>query len=55
MRSKEVANDYRYFPEPDLLPIHITDDYISEIRDSMPELPLAKRGRFIETYDIRIF
>ena len=52
MRSKEIANDYRYFPEPDLLPIHITDDYISKIRDSMPELPLAKRSRFIETYDI---
>ncbi len=52
MRSKEIANDYRYFPEPDLLPIQISDDYISKIRDSMPELPLAKYRRFIETYDI---
>ncbi len=52
MRSKEIANDYRYFPEPDLLPVHITDEYISTIRDSMPELPLAKRSRFIETYAI---
>jgi len=52
MRSKEIANDYRYFPEPDLLPIHIDDNYISKIRESMPELPLAKRSRFIETYDI---
>lgn len=50
MRSKEVANDYRYFPEPDLLPIVITDDYIAAIRATLPELPSAKRQRFIEQY-----
>jgi len=50
MRSKEVANDYRYFPEPDLLPIVITDDYIEAIRATLPELPGAKRQRFIAQY-----
>lgn len=50
MRSKEVANDYRYFPEPDLLPIVITDDYIEAIRATLPELPGTKRQRFIEHY-----
>ena len=52
MRSKEVSNDYRYFPEPDLLPIHISDDYIEKIRKSMPELPTEKKQRFLETYPI---
>ena len=46
MRSKEVANDYRYFPEPDLLPIVIDDDYIEAIRATLPELPDAKKERF---------
>ncbi len=50
MRSKEVANDYRYFPDPDLLPIEIDDDYIEKIRSSLPELPEAKRVRFGEQY-----
>lgn len=52
MRSKEVANDYRYFPEPDLLPIVIDDAYIEAIAASLPELPDAKRGRFIEQYGL---
>jgi len=50
MRSKEVANDYRYFPDPDLLPIEIDDDYIEQIRSNLPELPEAKRLRFGEQY-----
>lgn len=48
MRSKEEANDYRYFPDPDLLPIVIDDDYINAVRDTMPELPQQKRQRFID-------
>jgi aspartyl-tRNA(Asn)/glutamyl-tRNA(Gln) amidotransferase subunit B len=46
MRSKEVANDYRYFPDPDLLPIVIDDETIELIRDALPELPAVKRGRY---------
>ena len=46
MRSKEVANDYRYFPDPDLLPIVIDDDTIERIRDALPELPTVKRVRY---------
>jgi len=52
MRSKEVANDYRYFPEPDLLPVVIDDAYIEEIRSRLPELPVEKRHRFIEQYGL---
>jgi len=52
MRSKEVANDYRYFPEPDLLPIVLTDDYIDSVRQALPELPAAKRERFIAQYQL---
>ncbi|MDP4597985.1 MAG: Asp-tRNA(Asn)/Glu-tRNA(Gln) amidotransferase subunit GatB [Pseudomonadales bacterium] len=52
MRSKETATDYRYFPEPDLLPIHITAAYIDTIRQQMPELPGAKAQRFIDQYDL---
>ncbi|MFA7188412.1 MAG: Asp-tRNA(Asn)/Glu-tRNA(Gln) amidotransferase subunit GatB [Alphaproteobacteria bacterium] len=47
MRSKEDALDYRYFPDPDLLPLIITDDQIEKIRKTMPELPTAKRARYI--------
>ncbi len=46
MRSKEEANDYRYFPDPDLLPVIIDDATLTEIRASLPELPVAKRARF---------
>jgi aspartyl-tRNA(Asn)/glutamyl-tRNA(Gln) amidotransferase subunit B len=52
MRSKEVANDYRYFPEPDLLPVVIDDAYVEEIRNSLPELPTEKRHRFTEQYSL---
>lgn len=48
MRSKENAHDYRYFPDPDLLPVILTDEYIEEIRASLPELPEAKKKRYIE-------
>jgi aspartyl-tRNA(Asn)/glutamyl-tRNA(Gln) amidotransferase subunit B len=50
MRSKEEANDYRYFPCPDLLPVVLDDDYIDDIRAHMPELPDARRQRFIDSY-----
>jgi aspartyl-tRNA(Asn)/glutamyl-tRNA(Gln) amidotransferase subunit B len=52
MRSKEDAHDYRYFPDPDLLPLRLEDDYIERIRASMPELPDAKRARFVAEYGI---
>ena len=47
MRSKENAQDYRYFPEPDLLPIEISEEWIQNAKDTMPELPEAKRARYI--------
>jgi aspartyl-tRNA(Asn)/glutamyl-tRNA(Gln) amidotransferase subunit B len=52
MRSKEVANDYRYFPEPDLLPVVIDEAYINAIRDTLPELPADKRRRFCDQYGL---
>ncbi len=52
MRSKEEANDYRYFPDPDLLPVVIEDSLKTEIRASLPELPNAKKQRFIEQYSL---
>lgn len=52
MRSKEVANDYRYFPEPDLLPVVIDDSFIEAVRKTLPELPDAKRQRFQEQYGL---
>ena len=53
MRSKEAAHDYRYFPEPDLLPLRISQKWMNEIRSTMPELPPAKRARFIQEYGLR--
>jgi aspartyl-tRNA(Asn)/glutamyl-tRNA(Gln) amidotransferase subunit B len=52
MRSKEKAHDYRYFPEPDLLPVHASSAWREEIRRSVPELPEAKRTRFVTAYGI---
>jgi len=52
MRSKEFAHDYRYFPDPDLLPLDLTQDYIDEIRLSLPELPDAKKNRYIRDFGI---
>jgi len=50
MRSKEEANDYRYFPDPDLLPVVVTEQMIADIRATLPELPVAKKARFIADY-----
>jgi aspartyl-tRNA(Asn)/glutamyl-tRNA(Gln) amidotransferase subunit B len=52
MRSKEKAHDYRYFPEPDLLPVPVSEAWRAEIRSSLPELPAAKRARFVSTFGI---
>ena len=52
MRSKEEANDYRYFPDPDLPPLVIDDAFIDGVRATMPELPVARRSRFMEELDI---
>ena len=52
MRSKEEANDYRYFPDPDLLPLEITNGFIAEVRTTLPELPDAKRDRFKTQYGL---
>jgi aspartyl-tRNA(Asn)/glutamyl-tRNA(Gln) amidotransferase subunit B len=52
MRSKEEAHDYRYFPEPDLVPLQVDPAWIDEIRKTLPELPEAKRERFVREYAI---
>ena len=52
MRSKEVANDYRYFPEPDLLPVVIDDEYVAAVKAQLPELPDARKARFINDYSL---
>jgi len=52
MRSKEDANDYRYFPCPDLLPVVLTQEYVDEIKASLPELPTQKAARFISEYKL---
>ena len=52
MRSKEEAHDYRYFPDPDLLPLEIEQDWVDAIRDSLPELPDEKKARFINDYGV---
>ena len=53
MRSKEHAHDYRYFPEPDLVPLRVSEPWRERIRAAMPELPADKRRRFIESYGLR--
>ena len=53
MRSKEQAHDYRYFPEPDLVPLRISDKWQAEVRSTMPEPPGARRARFISAYGLR--
>jgi aspartyl-tRNA(Asn)/glutamyl-tRNA(Gln) amidotransferase subunit B len=50
MRTKEEAHDYRYFPDPDLLPLVVTDELISRLRADMPELPAARRERLVAAY-----
>ncbi len=52
MRDKEEAHDYRYFPDPDLVPIYLSDERIEGIRKSLPELPAAKRIRYVEQFDL---
>src|SRR6516164_2545287 len=52
MRSKEKAHDYRYFPEPDLLPVHVGDQWRESVRSSLPELPAAKRTRFVSDFAV---
>lgn len=52
LRTKEEEHDYRYFPEPDLVPIAITNDFIEKVKDKMPELPEARMQRFITAYNI---
>ena len=52
MRSKEEANDYRYFPCPDLLPVVVSDEQVAELRRNLPELPDARQARFVEQYSL---
>lgn len=52
MRSKEDAQDYKYFPEPDLPPIRLSDEYIQEIKDNLPELPEEKKARYVGEYGL---
>ncbi len=53
MRSKEHAHDYRYFPEPDLIPLRLPTEWVARVQQDMPELPAARRSRFIESYGLR--
>jgi aspartyl-tRNA(Asn)/glutamyl-tRNA(Gln) amidotransferase subunit B len=55
MRSKEEANDYRYFPDPDLLPLEITEAYIEEVKAELPELPEAMKVRFEQVYGLTAY
>ena len=52
MRSKEEAKDYRYFPEPDLLPVEVTDEMLERARQAIPELPQRRRGRFVDEFGL---
>lgn len=54
MRSKEEAHDYRYFPDPDLLPIHLDQAIIDEVHETLPELPTARKRRFIADYQLPV-
>jgi aspartyl-tRNA(Asn)/glutamyl-tRNA(Gln) amidotransferase subunit B len=55
MRSKEFAHDYRYFPDPDLLPVHVDPVWLGEIGRQMPELPAARRERFVRQYGLSAY
>ena len=52
MRSKEEANDYRYFPDPDLLPIEVSEAWVEQLRAQLPELPQARQARFVDQYGL---
>ena len=52
MRSKEEAHDYRYFPDPDLLPLEFDQAYVDRLKAALPELPDAKKARFIADYGL---
>ena len=53
MRSKEHAHDYRYFPEPDLVPLRVSEKWLAEVKSQVPELPAVKRARFLTEYGLR--
>jgi aspartyl-tRNA(Asn)/glutamyl-tRNA(Gln) amidotransferase subunit B len=53
MRSKEQAHDYRYFPEPDLVPLRVSDHWLGEVKAGLPELPADRRERFVSEYGLR--
>jgi aspartyl-tRNA(Asn)/glutamyl-tRNA(Gln) amidotransferase subunit B len=55
MRSKEEAHDYRYFPDPDLLPLEFTDDWVASVKATLPELPDQKRARFMKSYGLSAY
>ena len=55
MRSKEEAHDYRYFPDPDLLPLELTQDYVEQLKTKLPELPDEKRARFIKEFGLSAY
>ncbi len=55
MRSKENAHDYRYFPEPDLAPINISDEWLAEIQQTIPELPDQKKERYVREYKLSVY
>jgi aspartyl-tRNA(Asn)/glutamyl-tRNA(Gln) amidotransferase subunit B len=55
MRSKEDAHDYRYFPDPDLLPLVLTKDYVENIKASLPELPDARKNRYMKDYGLSLY
>ncbi len=55
MRSKEEANDYRYFPDPDLLPVVISEDYLAKVRAELPELPAQKKQRYMDSFGLSAY
>ena len=55
MRSKEDAHDYRYFPDPDLLPLVLEEDWVASLRAALPELPDAKKARFVAAYGLPVY
>ncbi|MEW6416484.1 MAG: Asp-tRNA(Asn)/Glu-tRNA(Gln) amidotransferase subunit GatB [Pseudomonadota bacterium] len=55
MRSKEEAHDYRYFPDPDLLPVKLDEAWIEQVRSTLPELPAAMQARFVEQYGVSVY